>query len=112
VKRYLENPNQGRRVPSLSTPVDTADTTTDNNASNIASQVHLDNETIRKTLSVQTSKKTQDNQGKMVDVVLSDMSEPWPLETPNSWKRSLSDPYIRMMNTSGINYKDHAGSMV
>jgi 21S rRNA (uridine2791-2'-O)-methyltransferase len=112
VKRYLENPNQGRPVPSLSTPVETADTATHNNASNIASQVHLDNEAVRKTPSVKPSKEAQDTPGKMVDVVLSDMSEPWPLETPNSWKRSLSDPYIRMMNTSGINYKDHAGSMV
>ncbi|EKD13769.1 FtsJ-like methyltransferase [Drepanopeziza brunnea f. sp. 'multigermtubi' MB_m1] len=48
--------------------------------------------------------------GKLVDVVLSDMSEPWP-QTSGFWKRSLSDPYIRMMNTSGINFKDHAGSM-
>jgi len=47
---------------------------------------------------------------KMVDVVLSDMCEPW-LQTEGFWKRSLSDPYIRMMNTSGINFKDHAGSM-
>jgi len=45
-----------------------------------------------------------------VDVVLSDMSAPWE-QTTGFWKRSLSDPYIRMMNTSGINFKDHAGSM-
>jgi len=47
---------------------------------------------------------------KMVDVVLSDMSAPWE-QTTGFWKRSLSDPYFRMMNTSGINFKDHAGSM-
>lgn len=46
-----------------------------------------------------------------VDVVLSDMSEPW-LQTSGFWKRSLSDPYNRMMNTSGNNFRDHAGSMV
>jgi 21S rRNA (uridine2791-2'-O)-methyltransferase len=46
-----------------------------------------------------------------VDVVLSDMSAPWD-QTTGFWKRSLSDPYHRMMNTSGINFKDHAGSMV
>ncbi|KAJ5097561.1 hypothetical protein N7456_008282 [Penicillium angulare] len=45
-----------------------------------------------------------------VDVVLSDMSEPW-LQTSGFWKRSLSDPYNRMMNTSGNNFRDHAGSM-
>lgn len=48
---------------------------------------------------------------KMVDVVLSDMSAPWE-QTDGFWKRSLSDPYYRMMNTSGINFRDHAGSMV
>lgn len=48
---------------------------------------------------------------KMVDVVLSDMSAPWE-QTTGFWKRTLSDPYTRMMNTSGIAFKDHAGSMV
>ena len=47
----------------------------------------------------------------LVDVVLSDMSAPWD-QTEGFWKRSLSDPYHRMMNTSGINIRDHAGSMV
>jgi 21S rRNA (uridine2791-2'-O)-methyltransferase len=50
-------------------------------------------------------------QGRVVDVVLSDMSEPWD-QTTGFHKRSLSDPYFRMMNTSGIAFKDHAGSMV
>ncbi|RAL05032.1 RlmE family RNA methyltransferase [Aspergillus ibericus CBS 121593] len=45
-----------------------------------------------------------------VDVVLSDMSAPW-FQTTGFGKRSLSDPYNRMMNTSGIGFKDHAGSM-
>jgi 21S rRNA (uridine2791-2'-O)-methyltransferase len=52
-----------------------------------------------------------EDSGRMVDVVLSDMSAPWE-QTTGFWKRSLSDPYFRMMNTSGINFKDHAGSMV
>lgn len=46
-----------------------------------------------------------------VDVVLSDMSAPWH-QTSGFWKRSLSAPYNRMMNTSGVTFKDHAGSMV
>ncbi|OXV06616.1 hypothetical protein Egran_05616 [Elaphomyces granulatus] len=45
-----------------------------------------------------------------VDVVLSDMSAPWD-QTTGFWNRSLSDPHYRMMNTSGISFKDHAGSM-
>lgn len=48
---------------------------------------------------------------KTVDVILSDMSAPWEQVT-GFWKRSLSLPYNRMMNTTGINFKDHAGSMV
>lgn len=50
-------------------------------------------------------------QGRVVDVVLSDMSEPWD-QTTGFYKKSLSDPYFRLMNTSGIAFKDHAGSMV
>ena len=48
---------------------------------------------------------------RVVDIVLSDMSEPWA-QTDGFWKRSLSDPYFRMMNTSGMRFRDHAGSMV
>lgn len=46
-----------------------------------------------------------------VDVVLSDMSAPW-VQTRGFWKRSLSNPYHRMMNTSGVSFRDHVGSMV
>ena len=56
-------------------------------------------------------KERDGRQGRVVDVVLSDMSEPWD-QTAGFHKRSLSDPYFRMMNTSGIAFKDHAGSMV
>jgi len=45
------------------------------------------------------------------DVVLSDMSEPWP-QTQGFWKSSLTEAYFRMMNVSGIRVKDHADSMV
>lgn len=57
------------------------------------------------------SRKKQDQAvGRVVDVVLSDMCEPWD-QTTGFGKRSISDPY-RMMNTSGVAFKDHAGSMV
>ncbi|KAI9740947.1 MAG: 2' O-ribose methyltransferase [Claussenomyces sp. TS43310] len=55
-------------------------------------------------------KRGKEDIGKMVDIVLSDMCEPWP-QTEGFWKKTLSDPYLRMMNTSGINFRDHAGSM-
>ena len=50
-------------------------------------------------------------ESRIVDVVLSDMSAPWEM-TDGFWKRSLSDPYFRMINTSGMKFRDHAGSMV
>jgi 21S rRNA (uridine2791-2'-O)-methyltransferase len=50
-------------------------------------------------------------EGRVVNVILSDMSEPWPL-TASTWIKSVSNPYHRMMNTSGMAFRDHAGSMV
>jgi 21S rRNA (uridine2791-2'-O)-methyltransferase len=46
-----------------------------------------------------------------VDIVLSDMCEPWPQEH-YFWLRSVNDPYIRMQNTSGLAVRDHGASMV
>ncbi|WDK20826.1 FtsJ-like methyltransferase [Colletotrichum graminicola] len=43
-------------------------------------------------------------------VVLSDMSAPWD-QTSGFGVNSLSNPYSRMMNTSGMAFRDHAGSM-
>ncbi|KAI0430702.1 FtsJ-like methyltransferase [Xylaria sp. FL1042] len=54
--------------------------------------------------------KTRMNDGKLVDVVLSDMSEPW-FQTSGFSSNTLSNPYNRMMNTSGMSFRDHAGSM-
>ena len=60
----------------------------------------------------QEQEQEQENdETKMVHVVLSDMCAPWD-QTSGFWKRSLSDPYNRMMNTTGIKFSDHAGSMV
>ena len=38
------------------------------------------------------------------------MSAPWP-QTYGFWLDTLSNPYHRMMNTSGNSFRDHAGSM-
>lgn len=59
----------------------------------------------------QSSVIVGDTGSHVVDVILSDMSEPWA-QTDGFWKRSLSNPYYRMMNTSGMPFRDHAGSMV
>ncbi|KAL9531015.1 rRNA Methyltransferase [Sphaerulina musiva] len=57
-----------------------------------------------------TQKQLDLAEGRVVNVVLSDMSAPWPLVT-SSWIRSVSNPYLRLMNTSGIAARDHGGSM-
>ncbi|KAK4556059.1 2' O-ribose methyltransferase [Recurvomyces mirabilis] len=49
-------------------------------------------------------------EGRVVNVVLSDMCEPWPLAT-STWVKSVNNPFRRMMNTSGMAFRDHAGSM-
>lgn len=60
----------------------------------------------------QRSQKQRDRErGWVVDVVLSDMCEPWE-QTTGLWVKSISNPYRRMMNTSGMPFRDHAGSMV
>lgn len=58
-----------------------------------------------------TQKELDRVEGRVVNVVLSDMSEPWPLTT-SRWIKSVSNPFHRMMNTSGMAFRDHAGSMV
>lgn len=51
-------------------------------------------------------------EGRVVDVVLSDMCAPFPGLELSSWIRSVNRPYRRMMNTSGNPFRDHAGSIV
>ncbi|KAJ2968607.1 hypothetical protein NQ176_g9096 [Zarea fungicola] len=50
------------------------------------------------------------DKAQVVDIVLSDMSAPWE-QTSGFNVNSLSNPYHRLMNTSGVAFRDHAGSM-
>ncbi|KAF4461728.1 ribosomal RNA large subunit methyltransferase J [Fusarium albosuccineum] len=52
----------------------------------------------------------EESKERLVDVVLSDMSAPWE-QTSGFNVNSLSNPYHRLMNTSGNAFRDHAGSM-
>ncbi|CUS11893.1 unnamed protein product [Tuber aestivum] len=45
-----------------------------------------------------------------VDVVLSDMSDPWPIPAL-TYRKSFDNVFIRLMNTSGIPVQDHAYSI-
>ncbi|KAF8425665.1 FtsJ-like methyltransferase-domain-containing protein [Tirmania nivea] len=52
-----------------------------------------------------------DNVGKnTVDVVLSDMCEPWPLKV-GQWVNGIKQPYVRLMNVSGLKTRDHVHSI-
>ena len=65
----------------------------------------------QESLSDEVEGEEAEDAEKTVDVVLSDMCEPWE-QTTGFFNRTLSNPYHRMMNTSGNNFRDHAGSMV
>ena len=90
VREFLRDPKRGRPLP-------------DGPSLSILDNVH----------EAAGNKKDADEASadRTVDVVLSDMSAPWA-QTTGFWKRSLSDPYYRMVNTSGTRLRDHVGSMV
>lgn len=122
VKRFLRESDRGRTQQELSfIAEDGKDQTTEEGLEqSLRSYLELDKRPDRGTLShagavAQSVRGGRSGAGKadsgMVDVVLSDMSEPWE-QTEGFWKRSLSDPYYRMMNTSGVSFRDHAGNMV
>lgn len=109
VKWYLSDPEKGRPKPS---PFESHHT--EDERSYVDLERHADDEaesrfTMRRDPRGKRGK--EEDEGKTVDVVLSDMSAPWE-QTTGFYKRSLSDPYHRMMNTTGIPFRDHAGSMV
>lgn len=129
VRAYVRDPNLGRpRRQVLSHKEDGMTEEEldelDRGYIDIERQPHLDE--VEVDDKIQLPKETEENiiedaqmtlkerdikRGRVVDVVLSDMSEPWE-QTTGFHKKSLSDPYFRMMNTSGNAFRDHAGSMV
>lgn len=103
IQEFLRNPSRGR----LHQP------DSDASASLLESSTATDEESVHDN-DLGAVENVENGEGPLprtVNVVLSDMCEPW-LQTSGFWKRSLSDPYNRMMNTSGNNFRDHAGSMV
>ncbi|KAJ6007953.1 hypothetical protein N7540_011929 [Penicillium herquei] len=100
IQDFLRNPNRGRlRESSHNSGVSSLEP-------GVGSDQGIAQNKDAEEVSVEEKKALE----RTVDVVLSDMSEPW-LQTSGFWKRSLSNPYNRMMNTSGNNFRDHAGSM-
>jgi len=121
VKTFLREPDRGRtrRQPSLSSTADDDHVTEQELAASSMSYLELEKRAhplpIYEELELCSGGSHQrlkdEANERMVDVVLSDMLAPWD-QTEGFWKRSKSNPYYRMMNTSGINTRDHAGSMV
>lgn len=122
VKKYLQESDRGRTRKKVSFVADDGaeQMTEEELEQSSRSYIGLEKTAVDQSTQGGTSSKSgsqkgicaeDDGEGKMVDVVLSDMSEPWA-QTEGFWKRSLSDPYYRMMNASGMSFRDHAGSMV
>lgn len=93
-KGIVDMGRDGSPTPVQETSIPTTNTEQDGEAEKELSQTEKD-----------------DRDGRVVDVVLSDMSAPWEQIT-GTWIRSVNNPYRRMMNTSGMPFRDHAGSMV
>ena len=122
VKKFLRDSDRGRvrHQPSLSSDTDDDQVTEEDLVESSMSYLEMEkraahpipvndgDEALPEGVS---QRKKDDAQGRMVDIVLSDMSAPWD-QVEGFWKRSKSNPYLRMMNASGINTRDHAGSMV
>lgn len=122
VKNFLRDPNKGRPKQQHFLTDEGIDHPLTEEELHTASTDYLemerradlpveDGESSEQSRGRKSRKQIEDAEGRMVDIVLSDMCEPWE-QTTGFWKKSLSDPYHRMMNTSGNNFRDHAGSMV
>ena len=133
VRAYVQDPARGRpRRPVIMASSDTEDgdadaisledlenaeksyidlerqTNVNDHSSSTTPPRELDGELIETRISAREKDGRAD---RVVDVVLSDMSAPWELAS-GMWVKSISNPYRRMMNTSGTAFRDHAGSMV
>ncbi|KAF3923314.1 hypothetical protein ABW21_db0202915 [Orbilia brochopaga] len=127
VRRYLSDPSRGRaRVrPTLlpssddkSTASKQATTTTTPpvlQLDNTASQGYIAQERRDSRHDEEEEKAAEkptqaEKERNTVDVVLSDMCEPWP-QTYGFHLNTVITPYKRLMNTSGVPIKDHTWSM-
>lgn len=123
VQEFLRNPERGRArtQPTMSKDPDNPSAAAEGDfhgtiSSEDRSYIDRERETAAKISELGEDRDAADVLSetpgdRTVDVVLSDMSDPWQ-QTTGYWKRSLNDPYHRMMNTSGLSFRDHAGSMV
>lgn len=108
IKNFLRDPDRGRpRRPTILARAQ--DAISEEVIRATTSQGYVDLE--REENSEENDDMDSAHDDKCVDVVLSDMCEPWPI-TDGLYLRSKSNPYVRLMNTSGNAFRDHTGSMV
>ena len=106
IKAFLQDPDRGR---TLKPQVYSRSEETE---SDVAVDASLAKGYIERGRQVEIADEEDEaHAARTVDVVLSDMCEPWE-QTDGFFTRTLSNPYRRMMNTSGMPFRDHAGSMV
>ncbi|RMZ92015.1 hypothetical protein DV736_g744, partial [Chaetothyriales sp. CBS 134916] len=110
IKKFLKDPDRGRlkspAIPGLVQQHDRAVPAPDDALiTETSARSYLDME--REGAQESTDHQHSDL---CVDLVLSDMSAPWDL-LDGLYKKSISNPYYRLMNTSGNGFRDHAGSM-
>lgn len=118
IKSFLRDPDRGRlRRPLMFDMPDSPDGHLDPRILDDAETGYIERESLEKVDEGEEQEGGEEppsdkaHLDKSVDVVLSDMSEPWdPLD--GLYKKSISNPYRRLMNTSGNTFRDHAGSMV
>ncbi|KAF1809006.1 FtsJ-domain-containing protein [Eremomyces bilateralis CBS 781.70] len=121
VRTYVQDPARGRPIQrGIPPPTAESETSEERSESYIDMDRHLAAEgmepmggVVEELEQAETRLSTKEKDvamGRVVDVVLSDMSAPWPQTTGFS-VNSVSDAYTRMMNSSGNSFRDHAGSM-
>ena len=117
VRRYVQEPDRGRprgRKSFTDSSSDEEGLTSEELENASKGYIDLERETLGSGSGnyEQTQPETAElKSDATVDVVLSDMSAPW--EQPlKSNSRTVVNPYLRMMNTSGNSFRDHVGSMV
>lgn len=108
IREFLSDPDRGR--PRQTQVMDSGESIVENGEP----EGYIDRErhaTVAPLEPEDEGKEVAHKANKPVDIVLSDMWEPWPLVTGHGL-RTLTDPYFRLMNTSGIIFRDHALSIV
>ncbi|KAH7148966.1 FtsJ-like methyltransferase-domain-containing protein [Dactylonectria macrodidyma] len=111
VKAFILDSHQRHPTPPLSPDdQDTEQSDEDMHAQDVDPPSYIDMERHAVPSSESSALPSDASSKRLVDVVLSDMSAPWE-QTSGFNVNTLSNPYHRLMNTSGNTFRDHAGSM-